>query len=846
MAGADPDAVDELFDRYLELELEGAEDALERVLAEAADDEVRAALRHQVELDRRVLAAVPDVLDANQRLGSYRLIEEIARGGQGIVYRAEQPSLNRDVAIKVLPPDRSQSREHRKKLAQESVLLGGLQHPAIVSAIELLTTDRGLCLVMGYLPHPSLQRILELAGKERVAPMEILRRHSVDAGTAARDPVQLCCKLIETAARGLDAAHRAGVLHGDVKPSNILAAKDGHPYLIDFGLAQLQGPRGEPGLSIHGTLPYVAPEVLQRGQSALSPAADVYGLAATCYELLCGEPIFRADRFLELLRLARDETAPPLRSRKKRLPPELDLILRRALARDPAQRTPTALAFAEDLARFREGRALDTRGEPLRLRARLAWRVVRQRHRVWVGAGVAGLLVSLSAWIFWPEGKLDRGLRLLAEGRADDALSTLLDSLGDRGFDPEELRPHRDRISARLFAQVEAGRPQQGLDWATVLRSMGEMRSGERQAVERLKGQAVLIAPIGHAVAYLVQTDRWGNVPAVSVRADSSPGEDGRRWFAIRPGYWRVMFEYHSASATTPSYLIRVPRDPVGESRALDPLWAYTDDPQCDRVEFDAEPTWMGQRHVTAPVPSLDKSATLMTRVHRSFSLEAAEFSRRRFFLFRSALDDALANGPRERIPFLHPDDRENHARRDMGSADLGPDRALGACTPYLAFAVATWAYGRLPEESEWEKAARVGCADVTQPWALDRMPSADLRGVDPFEIGAHGAEFVLATSPVGIDPLLPSCGLLHIYDNLAEITSTLYRPHGDASEVDDDELQSIVVKGAMRGESLDRPDYGNGLAPVWARIERSFLPSANAVYQSWLGFRIARWTSAP
>jgi serine/threonine protein kinase len=120
-----------------------------------------------------------------------------------------------------------------------------LQHPSIVNAIELVATDRGLCLVMSYLPFPSMQRLLEVAAKEQIAPLEILRRHSTEVGNAKYDAVRLACQLFESAARGLDAAHRAGVLHGDVKPSNLLIGKDGHPYLIDFGLATLQGPPAE-------------------------------------------------------------------------------------------------------------------------------------------------------------------------------------------------------------------------------------------------------------------------------------------------------------------------------------------------------------------------------------------------------------------------------------------------------------------------------------------------------------------------------------------------------------------------------------------------------------------------
>lgn len=814
MDAPEPGVVDELFDRFLELELEGEEDALERVLAEVPDEATRAALLRLVELDRQVLSAVPDVLDVNQRLGSYRLIEEIARGGQGIVYRAEQPSLSRDVAIKVLPPDRSQSRGHRKKLAQESVLLGGLQHPAIVSAIELLTTDRGLCLVMAYLPHPSLQRVLELASRERIAPLELLRRHCDEAGSAARDPVQLCCKLVETAARGLDAAHRAGVLHGDVKPSNLLVSKDGHPYLIDFGLAQLQGPRDEQGFSVHGTLPYVAPEVLQGGQGALSPAADVYGLAATLYELLCGEPIFRAESFLELLRRARDEEVPPLRTRAKRLPPELDLILRRALARDPSQRTATALAFAEDLARYREGRALDTRGEPLALRLRLAWRVARQKHRTWIGAGAAAALLLAATLLLWPQSNFGRALAAL-EAQREEGLETLLRAtLDDGSFAASAIVPHRERLRSWLRERVERGEVRAARTYCDALLRLDAGDPWIRRIDARLGGRTVVQPPPGHERIRLLRSNVTGEFLPQVGEPEVLPGAA----FALEPGYWRVVFEQTPLAPRPASYLIRCDTAPIAAEIALAAPWPYEDE-EVEWVEFREVETPLGQSFTSPQIESYNSSSGPRVSIAGVYSLQRLEFSFGRFERFCSVLQRYMAK--RERPPFVHPDDDGYQTLLKLWDLRRVEDRSkpLGFLNFYDAFAVATWAYARLPTEEEWEGAARVGRpADAPYgfDWPLDLEGESRVSGCDAER--AAEADSTEKYRGVDQDPLPRTLrGLVHLHDNVGEITSTLFAPHeGPRSSEQPTDL--VVVKGLLLVDNPDRPHPEDGLAPGWAR----------------------------
>ncbi len=291
--------------------------------------------------------------------GPYQLLEEIAAGGMGLVYRARQMMAGRDVAVKVIRAGADASPEDRARFLSEARDVVGLSHPNIVQV-----HDVGVCQ-----GHPYFS--MELA-----------------AGTLAgqaggRRPPREIARLMEQVARAVHHAHERGVLHRDLKPANILIMADGTPKVADFGLARRVGTAAPscPGETeeylpadgrtaegaILGTPPYMAPEQA-RGEARLTTAADVYGLGAVLYELLTGRPPFQGvDTWDTLLRVLQESPTPP-HAVNPEAGPDLEALCLRCLAKSPAHRPPSALAVAEDLAEILAGR-----GSRYRQRGALDW-----------------------------------------------------------------------------------------------------------------------------------------------------------------------------------------------------------------------------------------------------------------------------------------------------------------------------------------------------------------------------------------------------------------------------------------------------------------------------------------
>ena len=261
--------------------------------------------------------------------GDYELLEEIGRGGQGVVYRARQKSLNRTVALKVIGLGQWATEAHVKRFRREAEAAAKLDHPSIVPIHEVGERDGCCYFSMNFVEGGQLDQVV------RDTPMS---------------PRQ-AAKLIAKVARTVHYAHEHGILHRDIKPGNVLLDKHGEPHLTDFGLARLVETESTVTrtLEVLGTPSYMAPEQAIGETRKLTSATDVYGLGAVLYQLLTGQPPFAGGTTYETIRLLLDKEPRPPRLLNPKIDRDLSTICLKCLEKDPQRRYSSALALAEDL-----------------------------------------------------------------------------------------------------------------------------------------------------------------------------------------------------------------------------------------------------------------------------------------------------------------------------------------------------------------------------------------------------------------------------------------------------------------------------------------------------------------
>jgi serine/threonine protein kinase len=345
-------------------------------------------------------------------LGDFRVIREIGHGGMAVVYEAEQLTLNRKVALKVLPFAAVLDPRKLQRFKNEAEAAARLHHEHIVP-VHCVGCERGVHFyAMQFIEGHSLAVIIEemrcLAGlgpadPQRTAPYLPAPIAPPDAGQdtaplaalttegSTRSPNYFLtvARLGLEAALGLDYAHQMDVLHRDIKPGNLLVDGRCNLWITDFGLAQM---RSDTRLTLTGelvgTLRYMSPEQALAKRVVVDERTDVYSLGATLYELLTLEPVFNGGDRQELLRqIAFDDPRPPRRLNRS-IPRDLETIVLTAIAKAPAHRYASARALAKDLRRFLNREPIEARPEGL---PRWLWRKSR-RH-------AAGILLGLSAVI---------------------------------------------------------------------------------------------------------------------------------------------------------------------------------------------------------------------------------------------------------------------------------------------------------------------------------------------------------------------------------------------------------------------------------------------------------------
>jgi serine/threonine protein kinase/Flp pilus assembly protein TadD len=325
---------------------------------------------------------------AVEELGDFRLLREVGRGGMGVVYEATQLSLNRRVALKVLPAaatlDPSQFRRFRNE-ARAAALL----HHANIVPVYGIGCERGVHFyAMQFIEGRTLAEVVRDARPGASPPAA-----DTVAGLATERPesFRAIARLGLQAAEALEHAHQEGVVHRDIKPANLILDGKGNLWVTDFGLARLQDDAGLTTTGgVVGTLRYMSPEQASGRPGAVDHRTDVYSLGATLYELLTREPVFDGhDRGDLLRRISTEEPRPP-RKLNPAVPVELQVIIGKALEKEPTARYASARELADDLRRFLEDKPIRAR-PPSRLERARKW---SRRHRPAVWSATAALLVT--------------------------------------------------------------------------------------------------------------------------------------------------------------------------------------------------------------------------------------------------------------------------------------------------------------------------------------------------------------------------------------------------------------------------------------------------------------------
>jgi hypothetical protein len=314
----------------------------------------------------------PGQVGAAVAVPGYEILQEVGRGGMGVVYKARHLALKRVVALKMIRAGGEAGPEEVARFKAEAEAVARLQHPHIVQIHEVGEVEGHPFCALEFVAGGSLTTKL--------------------AGTP--QPPRQAAQWVQTLAGAIQAAHEAGILHRDLKPANVLLTEDGQPKVTDFGLAKrLDDPSGPTQTgAVLGTPSYMAPEQAAGQTRALGPAADVYALGVILYECLTGRPPFRAATVLDTLWQVRTEEPIPPSRFQPHTPRDLETICLKCLQKDPHRRYPSARALADDLGRY-------LRGEPIAAKAvgpggrLLKW----ARRRPAVAGLLAAVLVVLVA-----------------------------------------------------------------------------------------------------------------------------------------------------------------------------------------------------------------------------------------------------------------------------------------------------------------------------------------------------------------------------------------------------------------------------------------------------------------
>lgn len=311
--------------------------------------------------------------------GDYELMEEVGRGGMGVVYRARQVTLNRDVALKMILAGRLASEAEVKRFFHEARAAAKLQHPNIVAVHEVGLQDGQPYYSMDFIEGSNLE--------------QLVRQHPL--------PAQQAAEYVRAVAEAIHFAHEHGTVHRDLKPTNILIDIFNQPRITDFGLARCAqlDPHLTTSGQILGTPAYISPEQAQAKTEAVGPQSDIYSIGAVLYHLLTQRPPFAAESLPVMLDLVvhREPVSP--RALNPSVPRDLETICLKCLQKEPGRRYRSAQDLSDELGRF-------IRGDPILARppsvAERAWRWCARNRALSASLGTAAFLlvagVLVSTW----------------------------------------------------------------------------------------------------------------------------------------------------------------------------------------------------------------------------------------------------------------------------------------------------------------------------------------------------------------------------------------------------------------------------------------------------------------
>jgi serine/threonine protein kinase/TolA-binding protein len=423
-------------------------------------------------------------------LGDFRILGELGRGGMGVVYAAEQVSLGRRVALKVLPLAATLDPRRLQRFQNEARAAGCLHHTNIVPVYAVGVAHGVHFYAMQLIEGQTLAAVIrDLCRHDKHRPAtpegDTGRRDadtaalptglSAEAGARNRQYVLAMTRLAKQAADALDYAHQLGVVHRDIKPGNLMVDDRGQLWVTDFGLAQFS--HGETGLTLTGdmvgTLRYMSPEQALGQHTVIDHRADVYALGATLYEMLTLEPALDGQDRQELLRQIAFEDPRPPRQLNPTIPADLETIVLKAMAKHPAERYATAQELAQDLHCFLEDKAIRAR-RPSRLERTRKW---ARRHRSVMWSGTIALLATLAVlagslgWIVRDQAARD--------AKVQDDLQTALDEA--HRYQREGKGPQAQAAALRAKAILNYG----AVDPAVAIRVFELLRILAQEAADR-------------------------------------------------------------------------------------------------------------------------------------------------------------------------------------------------------------------------------------------------------------------------------------------------------------------------------------------------------------------------